>query len=553
MVACQRQRSPRWNGSGLPVGSCCWSAGASWRIDLQRVFDRLELFDRVVLENGALLYRPASREEHPLAEAAPARFVDELRTRDVSPLSVGRTIVATWHPHENTVTAVIRDLGLELQVIFNKGAVMILPSGVNKATGLVAALNELGLSAHNVVGVGDAENDHAFLSACECAVAVANALPALAERCDLVTTADHGAGVVELADQLVADDLAQLAPRLLRHAIELGNASNGSPITVAPFGPTLLIAGTSGGGKSTLAAGVLERAAEHGYQFCIIDPEGDYEQFAGAIKLGDGQRVPGVDEVLGVLADPHDHLVVNLLGLPLQDRPAYFQMLLARIQDLRARTGRPHWLLVDEAHHLVPSVRADDVLRTFGIPPGLILLTVHPSRLAPAVLETVGTAVVVGDAAETVLAELAQALGQAAPNLPREQGVADAVVWRTRSHTTPQAHRAPQYGRAAPAPAQVCPRRAGRGQELLVHRSGRHAAPACPESHALPADRRWRGRRDVAASPARRRLLPLASRSDQGHRTRRRRRGGRSRYWPVAERQPRTYPVGGRGPLPLPA
>ena len=48
-------------------------------------------------------------------------------------------------------------------MIFNKGAVMILPSGVNKATGLAAALEELGLSPHNVVGVGDAENDHAFL------------------------------------------------------------------------------------------------------------------------------------------------------------------------------------------------------------------------------------------------------------------------------------------------------------------------------------------------------------------------------------------------------
>ena len=57
----------------------------------------------------------------------------------------------------------IRDLGLELQVIFNKGAVMVLPAGVNKASGLAAALADLGLSPHNVVGVGDAENDHAFL------------------------------------------------------------------------------------------------------------------------------------------------------------------------------------------------------------------------------------------------------------------------------------------------------------------------------------------------------------------------------------------------------
>src|SRR5205823_4267005 len=98
------------------------------------------------------------------------------------PLSVGQVIVATWHPHEQAVLDTIRDLGLELQVVFNKGAVMILPSGVNKATGLLAALNSLGLSPHNAVAIGDAENDHALLAACECGVAVANALPSVKER-----------------------------------------------------------------------------------------------------------------------------------------------------------------------------------------------------------------------------------------------------------------------------------------------------------------------------------------------------------------------------------
>src|SRR5206468_1017620 len=111
---------------------------------------------------------------------------------------------------------VIREMGLELQVIFNKDAVMVLPSGVNKATGLASALAELGLSPHNVVGVGDAENDHAFLAYCEAAVAVDNALPMLKERADLVTRAGHGAGVVELIDRMIADDLGDLVPRLGR-------------------------------------------------------------------------------------------------------------------------------------------------------------------------------------------------------------------------------------------------------------------------------------------------------------------------------------------------
>jgi hypothetical protein len=181
--------------------------------DLQRAFSRLDLFDRVVVENGALLYRPETREEKVLGEHPPEDFIRELERRGISP-SVGRVIVATRHPHENTVLEVIRDLGLELQVIFNKGAVMVLPSGVNKATGLGAALAELELSPHNAVGVGDAENDHAFLNLCECAVAVANALPMLKERADWVTRGDHGAGVVELINRLLDSGLVELEPQL---------------------------------------------------------------------------------------------------------------------------------------------------------------------------------------------------------------------------------------------------------------------------------------------------------------------------------------------------
>ena len=120
-------------------------------------------------------------------------------------------IVATWRPHEKTAVELIRDLGLELQIIFNKGAVMILPSGVNKATGLKVALTELGLSPHNVVGIGDAENDHAFLALCECSVAVENALDTLKERVDWVTKQGHGAGTIELIQALVATDLSYLS------------------------------------------------------------------------------------------------------------------------------------------------------------------------------------------------------------------------------------------------------------------------------------------------------------------------------------------------------
>jgi hypothetical protein len=46
--------------------------------------------------------------------------------------------VATWEPHQATVLEAIRELGLEHHIIFNKGAVMVLPPGINKAAGLEA-------------------------------------------------------------------------------------------------------------------------------------------------------------------------------------------------------------------------------------------------------------------------------------------------------------------------------------------------------------------------------------------------------------------------------
>lgn len=179
--------------------------------ELRGVCPHVDLFDVIVAENGGLLFHPGTGEETALAPAPAADLVRELRERGVEPLSVGRTIVAAWRPHESTILEVIRVQRLALHVIFNKDAVMVLPVGVNKASGLQAALRHLELSEHNLAGIGDAENDWAFLSLCRCAAVVSNALPELKETADLVMPGDHGRGVVELIDALLADDLATVA------------------------------------------------------------------------------------------------------------------------------------------------------------------------------------------------------------------------------------------------------------------------------------------------------------------------------------------------------
>jgi hydroxymethylpyrimidine pyrophosphatase-like HAD family hydrolase len=182
--------------------------------ELIGIFPGIGVFDRVVAENGALLYCPRTRARKPLGMPPPPEFVSELVIRGVEPLSVGASIVATVTPHEKTVLEVIRDLGLELQVIFNKGAVMILPAGVNKASGLAAALDDLNLSARNVAAIGDAENDHALLRSAEFGVAVANALPTLKRDADRSSPFDHGGAVVELIEAMLADDLRHSAGAL---------------------------------------------------------------------------------------------------------------------------------------------------------------------------------------------------------------------------------------------------------------------------------------------------------------------------------------------------
>ena len=258
--------------------------------DLLRIFPHVDLFEKLVIENGAVAVRPG-HEGVPRAGRAAAGRVrrDAPPPRRRPPLHSARSSSPRSSRTRTRCSQVIHEMGLELQVIFNKDAVMVLPSGVNKATGLTAALAEMGLSAHNAVGVGDAENDHAFLAKCECAVAVANALPAVKDRADWVTEGARGAGVTELIDRLLADDLAGLGT-LARHRIAVGTTDAGEEVGIDPAGGGVLVCGTSGSGKSTLTTGLLERFADAGYQFVILDPEGDYTNLEFATVLGSPAR-----------------------------------------------------------------------------------------------------------------------------------------------------------------------------------------------------------------------------------------------------------------------
>ncbi|MGI8989344.1 MAG: helicase HerA domain-containing protein [Bryobacteraceae bacterium] len=260
---------------------------------------------------------------------------------------------------------------------------------------------------------------------------MSDALPALKERADIVTLGGYGAGVAELIDSLIADDLQNAAPRLARHDIPLGKGPGGSEVRLPAYGTNALVAGASGSGKSTLTTGFIERLIEAGYQVCVIDPEGDYQTLAGAAMLGDGERAPSVDEVLSILEKPGQSVVLNLIALPYNDRrPSFFKSLLPRLQELRSRTGRPHWIVVDEAHHLLPASEGPSGLVLPQHLTGMMLITVDPEHILPSILPEVDTLIAVGeDIGKSVRSFCERSGEQACPAYPGPQERGHAVFW----------------------------------------------------------------------------------------------------------------------------
>jgi hypothetical protein len=301
---------------------------------------------------------------------------------------------------------------------------MILPAGVNKATGLAAALNRMGISPHNAVAVGDAENDHALLAFGECGVAVANALPTLKEAADFVTTGARGAGVTELITGLLQDDLASHEPELARHNILLGLDSNDQEVRVRPYGENILLAGTTGSGKSALAAALLEGLCEAGYTFCVVDPDGAYETTRGAVALGSSDRPPSVPEILKLFRDPKESGVINLAGLPLARRQAFFAELLPHLTELRARTGRPHWLVID----------SEQAPAEAQLSPTVLQITARPNLLSPSALADVNLVLATGHSPGEMMRDFCQSTHITPPAMdPVGLRVGEALAWRPRT------------------------------------------------------------------------------------------------------------------------
>lgn len=351
--------------------------------ELLALFPQLDIFDYVVAENGALLYDPTTKEKCPIAPPPPLEFVEELVRRGVGPISVGSVVVATWEPHQETILSVIHDMQLDLQMIFNKGAIMILPSGTNKATGLAAALKELQLSRRNVIGIGDAENDQAFLRYCQLGAATSNALQSLKDQAELVTSADHGRGVEELIEHILKNDAADIIDR--RNHLALKAHDDAEPTHWSPGRQHLLLQAESG---SVNELGNLAQQLRHeDYQYCWFTLADHHPQDTSAkrrvgdprlhgtgssvVELGSSEHSPHSEDLLKNLASPEQCVHAVIGAGSLETRRESLLSLCTELHHFMSTHGRPHVVILPTAAELRRLGFSADFFR--GLFPSIVL------------------------------------------------------------------------------------------------------------------------------------------------------------------------------------
>ncbi len=342
--------------------------------ELLEIFPEARLFDCVVAENGAVMHRPATRQSEILAQAPPEFLLQELRRRHVTPLSVGSSIVTTEHAHEHEISEALRKLRLDFQLVTNPGALMLLPAGVSKASGVRAALQELGISAHNLVTIGDSENDLALFELAEHAVAVQNASPVVKQVADCTTQGAYCDGFLELAHDLIATDLVDAVPR---HKIVLDLREGLKEVSFVPGRDSLQVCGPAGSGKAAICHRLLERMLGQGYQCCVIASDlsswcapspspgaAPGAALPGLIVLGEAYESPTLAGIVSALEQPDTSVAVNLAALPLESRAGFIEALLLQLQALHTRSGRPHAIFIHQAQSLLGSARLSMIPRS---------------------------------------------------------------------------------------------------------------------------------------------------------------------------------------------
>ncbi len=388
-------------------------------------------FDAIVAENGAVVSRPG-RNARMLAEPIPMALDEALARRSVT-VRRGRVLLAGWAADGAAILEEIGRLGLECLILHNRGALMVLPPGTSKGTGLFEALGDLGISYHSSVAIGDAENDHSLLETCEIGVAVSNAIDSLKAQADVVLAEPDGRGVARFLGGAILEGVVGVEPR--RWQIELGTTDAGVPVTVPASRVNMLISGGTGVGKSYLAGLVAEQLLGMEYTLCVLDLEGDHVGLGalpGVMSVGGCNGLPPPGDLEKLLRHRFGSVVVDLSLEDDHRKRAYSSAALAGLERLRSGSGLPHWILLEEAHLSVGHGR--DRLQTFGPEQsGLCLVTYRPDQLLP---ETISRA------------DIAISIAPDGTGLLRRHGQAEAQPFTLGQRSTAHVRHLHKYARA---------------------------------------------------------------------------------------------------------
>jgi hydroxymethylpyrimidine pyrophosphatase-like HAD family hydrolase len=419
--------------------------------ELRAIFGDVEdHVDAIVAEQGGLLVTPLGvrRLVAPVDPAVSAQLGDRgvVHRR-------GQVLIACAAADEPAALEVVRGLGLDCRLVRNRGELMIVPPGVTKGGGLLEAVNDLGLSPHNTIGVGDAENDHTLLDACEVAVAVNNAVEAIREHADLTLDRPDGAGVADLLRGPLLAGRTRLYSR--RRQITLGVDEQGDAVSIPSSQMNIAVCDEAGAGKSYLAGLICEQLVDLGYSVVVFDPEGDHvglgELPSVLVTGGEPSRLAEPADLARLLSLRSASVVVDVSDLKAAAQLSYGSELPGEIEAQRANAGHPQWVVVDEAHGTFG--RAGPALAVFNpAAKGYLLITWQPEALSGEVAAALDAVIAVASPHPSPhLVDLAAAVAdmpraQIAQLLDGPTGRA-VLAWRARPHQatafTPGSRRTP--------------------------------------------------------------------------------------------------------------
>src|SRR5688572_29327880 len=322
--------------------------------DLQRVAGDLHFVDAVVAENGAVLHLPGSGYSTTLGPPPSDILLQELIGRGV-PHVPGECLVEAAAEHAHQVLDAIRARELPLAILFNRGRLMVLPQAISKATGLREVLTILRLSLRSTMGVGDAENDHELLRACEVGVAAGSGSPSLRAAADDIVEGNGPPALVPYLRRVIACGRLPVV-KSARRRLLLGHTDDGTPFSLGVRGRNVLVAGDARSGKSWVTRLLAEQLILHGYSVCVIDPEGDYrplQALPGVVALGGADPLPRPHELLHALQHAESSVVIDLSHVAHAEKVQYTHAVLPALALLRRRTGLPHRIILDEAHYFL--------------------------------------------------------------------------------------------------------------------------------------------------------------------------------------------------------